>query len=152
MYSRQNLRNRNKEDLTESTGVVPTKYPLKVKLERISTILECQSWKNYLIFRWMGYFFVEKILINTCNLQDSFLVGIPPIIVGHRVQDISILGFLETTHATNVTCGFSRPSRLGRLPWGIWPSYLLFVHVISLFTLRSPTVVSPIRPSREPDH
>ena len=33
MYSRQNLRNRNKEDIVESTGVVPTKYPLKVKLE-----------------------------------------------------------------------------------------------------------------------
>ena len=31
--SKQNMRNRNKEDLAESTGVVPAKYPLKVKLE-----------------------------------------------------------------------------------------------------------------------
>ena len=45
--SRQNLRNRNKEDLTKSTGMVPAKYPSKLKLERISTPLECQSWENY---------------------------------------------------------------------------------------------------------
>ena len=45
--SRQNMRNKNKEDLAESTGVVPAKYPLKVKLERISTTLECPSWENY---------------------------------------------------------------------------------------------------------
>ena len=31
--SKQNMRNRNKEDLAESTGVVPAKYPPKVKLE-----------------------------------------------------------------------------------------------------------------------
>ena len=46
-YSRQNLRNRNKEDLAESTGVVLAKYPPKVKLERISTTLEYQNWENY---------------------------------------------------------------------------------------------------------
>ena len=46
-YSRQNLRNRNKEDLAKSTGVVLAKYSLKVKLERISTTLEYQSWENY---------------------------------------------------------------------------------------------------------
>ena len=46
-YSKRNLRNRNKEDLAKSTGVVPAKYPPKVKLERISTILECQNWENY---------------------------------------------------------------------------------------------------------
>ena len=39
---RQNLRNKNKEDLTESTCVVPAKYPLKVKLENFhnSRVLE----------------------------------------------------------------------------------------------------------------
>ena len=31
--SEQNLHNKEEEDLTENTGVVPTKYPLKVKLE-----------------------------------------------------------------------------------------------------------------------
>ena len=87
-----------------------------------------------LIFWWMGYFFVEKILINTCNLQDSFLVGITPIIVGRRVQDISILGFLETTHATKVPCGFSRPSRLGSS------------------TFRNPSVTLSLRPGHEPVH
>ena len=43
---------------------------------------------------------MEKILINTRVLWDPFLVGIPLIMVGRRIQDISILGFLETTHAT----------------------------------------------------
>ena len=33
MCSRQNLRNENKEDLIESTSVIPTKYPPKVKLK-----------------------------------------------------------------------------------------------------------------------
>ena len=47
MCSRQNLRNRNKEDLAESTGVIPAKYPPNVKLETISTTLECQCWENY---------------------------------------------------------------------------------------------------------
>ena len=39
--SKQHLHNK-KEDFTESTGVVPAKYPLKVKLELFTT-LECQS-------------------------------------------------------------------------------------------------------------
>ena len=33
MCSRQNLQNKNKEDLAENTGVVPAKYLPKVKLE-----------------------------------------------------------------------------------------------------------------------
>ena len=41
------------------------------------------------------YFLVEKILINTRILWDLFLVGISLIMVGRRMQDISILGFLE---------------------------------------------------------
>ena len=41
--SKQHLRNTKREDLTKSTGVVPAKYPLKVKLELLTT-LECQSW------------------------------------------------------------------------------------------------------------
>ena len=40
---RQNLRNKNKEDPIESTGVVPAKYPPKVRLERISTTLDSQT-------------------------------------------------------------------------------------------------------------
>ena len=37
-----NLRNKNKKDLVESTGVVPAKYPPKVKLENFynSRVLE----------------------------------------------------------------------------------------------------------------
>ena len=41
--SKQHLHNTKREDLTESTGVVPAKYPPKIKLELL-TILECQSW------------------------------------------------------------------------------------------------------------
>ena len=33
MCSRHNLRNKEEEDLVESTDEVPTKYPPKVKLE-----------------------------------------------------------------------------------------------------------------------
>ena len=40
--SKQHLRNTKREDLTESTGVVPAKYPPNVKLEFLTT-LECQS-------------------------------------------------------------------------------------------------------------
>ena len=42
-FSKQYLRNTKREDLTESTGVVPVKYPSKVKLELLTT-LECQNW------------------------------------------------------------------------------------------------------------
>ena len=37
---KSHLHNKKKKDLTESTGVVPAKYPPKVKLELFST-LEC---------------------------------------------------------------------------------------------------------------
>ena len=120
--SKQNLRSRNKKDLVKSTGVVPAKYPLKVKLERISTTLEYQSWENYvyldlwgfwsfysnveptLISWWREYFLVGKIFINIHNLRDYFLTGIPIIMVGRGVHDISIPKSLETTHATWVPC------------------------------------------------
>ena len=41
-FSKQYLRNTKREDLTESIGVVPVKYPSKVKLELLTT-LECQN-------------------------------------------------------------------------------------------------------------
>ena len=41
-FWKQYLRNTKKEDLIESIGVVPAKYPPKVKLELLTT-LECQS-------------------------------------------------------------------------------------------------------------
>ena len=54
--SRQNLQNRNKKkNLAKSTGMVPAKYPLKVKLERISITLECQSWENYAYLDLWGF-------------------------------------------------------------------------------------------------
>ena len=39
---KQNLQNKNKENLAESTDVVPAKYPLNVKLENFhnSRVLE----------------------------------------------------------------------------------------------------------------
>ena len=42
--SRQHLRNKNKEDLAKSIGVVLAKYPPKVKLENFHNSRECQSW------------------------------------------------------------------------------------------------------------
>ena len=62
---------------------------------------------------WRRYFLVEKIPINTHNLQDPFLIGLPSIVVGRGVQGISILGFLEATHAVKVTRGFNRSSSFG---------------------------------------
>ena len=79
-----------------------------VRVGKITRTLLCEGFGVFivveltLISQWRGYFLVGKILINTCNLWDSFLVRIPSIIVERRVQDIFILGFLETTHATKV--------------------------------------------------
>ena len=82
--------------------MVLVKFLLKVKLERISTTLKCQSWENYayldlwelwgfysrveltFVSWWRRYILVEKILINARILWDSFLVKIPLI----RAQDI----------------------------------------------------------------
>jgi len=46
-------------------------------------------------------------------LWDSFLVGIPQITVECRMQDIPILGSLETTQVTLVPRGFA--TRLRRV-------------------------------------
>ena len=43
MCSKQHLHNMKREDLAESTGVVPAKYHSNVKLELLTT-LECQNW------------------------------------------------------------------------------------------------------------
>ena len=40
---KQYLHNTKRENPIESTGVVLAKYPLKVKLELLTTV-ECQSW------------------------------------------------------------------------------------------------------------
>ena len=37
-----------REDLIESIGVVPAKYPPKVKLELLNT-LECQNWGEFCV-------------------------------------------------------------------------------------------------------
>ena len=57
---RQHLRNRNKEDLVESTGVVPAKYPLNVKLENFhnSRMLELEEMMRTLICEGFGIFIV----------------------------------------------------------------------------------------------
>ena len=61
------------------------------------------------------------------ELRDPFLIGLPSTVVGCVVQDNSILRFLETTHATKVTHGFSRSFSFG------------------LSTSRDPLVTSPLR-------
>ena len=48
---KQYLHNTKREDLTKSTGVVPAKYPSKVKLELLTT-LECQS-QGQLYVPWL---------------------------------------------------------------------------------------------------
>ena len=111
--SRQDLRNINKEDLAESTSVTPAKYPPRVKLERISTTLKCQSWEKLhvpwlvralegfyssvkltFVSWWRMSFLVGKILINIRILRDLFLVEIPLIRVNHVMQGISLNWYL----------------------------------------------------------
>ena len=43
LCARNNTCKTKRKDLTENTGVVSAKYPLKVKLELLTT-LECQNW------------------------------------------------------------------------------------------------------------
>ena len=47
----RHLHNTKREDLTESTGVVPAEYPMKVKLEFLTT-LECYRGINYAYLGW----------------------------------------------------------------------------------------------------
>ena len=109
MSSRQNLHNTKKEeDFTNSTDVVPAKYPLKVKLENFFTTVECQSWGKLCVpcflrgwvfysnvestpISWAkGFFLMGKILINVSILRNSSHIGILLTKVNRKVQDISI--------------------------------------------------------------
>ena len=98
-YVRNNTCIVKREDLTESTGVVSTKYPLKVKLELFTT-LECQSWDELCVPIFWGYlgfyssvesisyacatslFIIRKIFINAHIFQNPpcvrvlFVVGL----------------------------------------------------------------------------
>ena len=105
MYSKQYLRNTKREDLTKSTGVVPAKYPSKVKLELFTT-LECQSWGKLCVpqlVRVLG--FLQQQMVNILSLsqkffpyrsfheriqQNPFLVGVLLISTKHEAQDISL--------------------------------------------------------------
>ena len=90
---------KKRENLIESTGMVPAKYPLKVKLELLTT-LECQSWGELcgpVFWRSLGFyssvepnsyasvtslFLIGKIFINVRILPN------PP-----RIRILFILGF-----------------------------------------------------------
>ena len=60
MCSRQYRLNKNKEDLVESIGVVPAKYPLKVKLENFhnSRVLQLGEIMRTLVYEGFGVFIV----------------------------------------------------------------------------------------------
>ena len=55
--SRQNLRNKEEEDLTESISVIPAKYPPKVKLENFhnSRVPELGKIMHTLISEGFGF-------------------------------------------------------------------------------------------------
>ena len=55
-----------------------------------------------------GSFLVGKILINTCILQDPFLIGILLIRVNHGVQDISL--YTHSWRASKATLDSSKAS------------------------------------------
>ena len=60
MCSRQHLRNKNKEDLVESTDVVSAKYPPKVKLENFhnSRVPQLGEIMRTLVCEGFGVFIV----------------------------------------------------------------------------------------------
>ena len=57
---RQNLRDKNKEVLTKSTGVIPAKYPPNVKSENFhnSRVLELRVIVRTLVYEGFGVFIV----------------------------------------------------------------------------------------------
>ena len=66
-----------REDLTESTGVVPAKYSLKVKSELLTT-LECQSWGELCVPSFMRVlgFYNGKGLTSLPWLRSLFLIRV----------------------------------------------------------------------------
>ena len=73
--SKQCLHNK-REDLIESTGVVPAKYPPKVKLELLTT-LECQSWDELCVpIFWgsLGFYSSVEPISYACA-TSPFLIG-----------------------------------------------------------------------------
>ena len=120
--SKQYLHHTKREDLTESTGVMPAKYPPKVKLELLIT-LECQSWVNYAYLdlwgSWGFYssvvlasvpwlrrcFLVGERLFISRILRNPFLVGVFLIRAKCGAQDISLYTLcVRTTQETWLTC------------------------------------------------
>ena len=110
-YLKRHLCNTEKrEDLIESTGVVPVKYPPKVKWgnfynSRVSELGENYAyldlWEFWGFYSSIGLtlapwlrrcFLVGKILFNSHILQNPFLIGVFLIRVYRRVQGIFIRG------------------------------------------------------------
>ena len=88
--SQWHLHNTKRIDLTESTGVVLAKYPLKVKLGLLTT-LECQRRVNYAYLSWWGYwgFYSSKVLTYPCWIRSLFLLGV---FLGRILQDPFLIG------------------------------------------------------------
>ena len=76
MCSKQYLHNKKREDLTESTGVVPAKYPPKVKLELFTT-LECQNCDQLCVPVFLGSLgFYNSVQPNSfACITSLFLIG-----------------------------------------------------------------------------
>ena len=124
MYSREHLRNKNKEDFVENTSVVPAKYPSKINLENFhnSKVPElgklCIHWfmrvlgflyqAGLTFVPWhIGLFLVGKIFINVHILRDPFLVGVPLTRVSCGAQDVSLY-----IHAWGPSKATSDPSKV----------------------------------------
>ena len=78
MYLKQYLYNINREDLIESTGVVPVKYPSKVKLKFLTT-LKCQSWEwimYTLVSEGFWGFYSNRGLTYLPWFRSLFLIGV----------------------------------------------------------------------------
>ena len=139
MCSRQNLHNIEKEeDLTESTSVVLTKYPSKVKLENSSQLQGTRTGVNYvyLVFESLGFynsreltpiswtertFLLKKIIFNVHILQDSSHIGtsLSGAIVGRKIFPFKILWSLLKPYGCH----------MASISIGLGPMYLEPVHI-----------------------
>ena len=90
-HSKQHLQSK-REDLAESTDVVPAEYPPKVKLELLTTLEYQRGVKNAYLGLWGYWGFYSSIGLISLGriLRDPFLIGILSSSIKYGEQDISL--------------------------------------------------------------
>ena len=117
---RNNTCKMKRKDLTESIGVIPAKYPPKVKL-KLLTILKCKSWGELCVpqlVRILGllqqqkvniFFLIQKSFSYRSPyeriLRNPFLVGVF-ISIGHEIFPYICMsgGQVQVTSGPSIPC------------------------------------------------